>query len=233
MKGFRILFVGSLLAMAVTQPIEAQEISAGVRGGFNSSELANKIVDFGGRGGLSIGIFGNFSFASGFGLMPEIYFTQKGSDGTVPRIAIGEDSLVISSTDFKTRINYLEIQLPLVYGGTVGSARTHPRIYAGPAFAFELSCSTEQGVQGAQVEADCEEEIQTPDGPQLAFVETNKFDVGILFGAGLDIDTGAGMVTVDLRYNFGLANINSERGGEFSIENRSLQVLVGYGIRLK
>ncbi|MGD2217978.1 MAG: hypothetical protein PVJ64_14570, partial [Gemmatimonadales bacterium] len=57
------------------------------------------------------------------------------------------------------------------------------------------------------------------------FRETKTIDVGILFGGGLDIGIASGALTVDVRYNLGLVDVDES---DATLKNRAFQVLLGY-----
>jgi hypothetical protein len=52
-------------------------------------------------------------------------------------------------------------------------------------------------------------------------------DFGVIVGAGLDMDLGDWMLTLDVRYNFGLQNVN-ESGG-VDVKTGTITMLVGFG----
>jgi hypothetical protein len=60
---------------------------------------------------------------------------------------------------------------------------------------------------------------------EIGFPATNTVDVGLLFGAGIDVRLGPGKVSGDVRYDLGLTDI-AEAGS--TLKNRSIEFLLGY-----
>jgi hypothetical protein len=55
-----------------------------------------------------------------------------------------------------------------------------------------------------------------------------NLDWGIIFGGGLDIDTGSGMVVFDVRYMIGQLDVD-DIGQHLRARNRALTITAGYG----
>lgn len=110
-----------------------------------------------------------------------------------------------------------------------------PRLYGGATVGMEIGCEVEFEGPDVSETADCEETLDAAVAiVDPAFTETKSLDLGLVLGAGLDLGRGPGRLSIDLRYNLGLTNINdlTPQAGEseIQIKNRVLQVLVGYSI---
>ncbi len=57
--------------------------------------------------------------------------------------------------------------------------------------------------------------------------QLKSMDYGVVFGAGVDFDLGTGKVTIDARYNLGLASID-DSGADWDIKNSGMSAYVGY-----
>ena len=64
---------------------------------------------------------------------------------------------------------------------------------------------------------------------EFVFGATNSIDVGLLFGAGVDVRLGPGMLSGDLRYDLGLTDVTE---ADWTLKNRSIETLVGYAFIL-
>lgn len=62
--------------------------------------------------------------------------------------------------------------------------------------------------------------------PVTFFTATASIDLGLLFGAGIDVRLGPGMISGDVRYDLGLTDIIE--GGGSSVKNRAIEILLGY-----
>jgi hypothetical protein len=82
------------------------------------------------------------------------------------------------------RLDYVEV--PVLLKGRFGSGGVKPIAFVGPAVAFKVSGKAE--FQGE------EEDIE----------DVKSVDIGIVFGAGLDLAVGSGAFTIDARYTLGL-----------------------------
>lgn len=203
-----------LAALVLATPIHgrAQDLSAGLRFGLGVSDLRNDSAAFDTRSGFAFGLFADYGFAEWISVQPELQFVIKGAE----------------TADTDVDINYLELLLPVQLRIPLWET-VRPRLFAGLSVALELSCRTTYRPDGVVVQVGCAETL--PEGG-AAFVETRTFDFGAVVGGGLDISAGPGFVTADARYIAGFTNINSEGGGAAALQNRVLQFLLGYAVRL-
>lgn len=104
----------------------------------------------------------------------------------------------------KVNLNYSYIALPIV-----GKYYINDKFSAnfGPQVAFNI---------GAKAKADGESE---------SLDDVSGVDFGLLIGGGYNITE---KIFVDLRYNFGLSNINSEGGGDFKQSHSAFFLSAGY-----
>ena len=208
---FRVATALLLLAVAGPSPASAQ-VTGGVMGGVNLANIdfsaTNVSLNFDQRIGVIGGGFLRYDFRDNFGLQVEGLFSQKGTK-TNELNADGVGEL----DEFKALINYIEIPILAHVGVKTGTA-TIVRFFGGPAFAFKVS--DRQEVNGAEVPSEEELDIKSS-------------DVGITFGGGLDINR----FIVDLRYTFGLRDINGEVEGldNLKVKNRTFSVMFGYRFR--
>lgn len=206
-KLFSISTAASLLMMLTN--IGHAQLAVGVRGGLNISKLAGDVITES-KVGLIAGAFVGIGLSGNWGMQPELSYVQK---GTKREVQGGE----LTGT---TKLDYLELQVPINVDLPVKSERFNPRLQAGPTFAAALSCKVEETGPSDTESEDCMDDIES-------------YDIGIVLGFGLDIGSGPGAFIADIRYNIGLTNINDavdEEGNPepFALKNRSTQLLVGY-----
>jgi hypothetical protein len=106
----------------------------------------------------------------------------------------------------------VELLLPVGIDLAVESESVQPRLYAGPALGFALSCEVKSDT--GDPPSDCKDNIKSS-------------DFGLVFGVGVELGSGPGAFLADLRYDYGIADIN-DTGDDISNKNRSIQLLIGY-----
>lgn len=216
MKMFWMVGLVTLLSVAIASPGFGQDLSAGVKGGITFSDLGGDFEDIietstDLKTGFSVGGFFGADLHRLFRLQGEAQYVQKGTKADLEGVT------------GKFKLAYFEVLVPLTFLIPVEGARIVPRLYAGPAVAFELSCKVSGELGGVSVDTDCDDE--SVDAP------TKSVDFGAFAGAGVDIMAGPGAITLDVLYNLGLADINDFPGDPNSVKNRNIQIMAGYGFR--
>lgn len=181
------------------------QTAVGVRGGFSYSELAGEIKTDS-KTGFLVGAFAGIGIAANWRIQPEISYIQKGAKVEGSDVATGEPLTVT------TDIDYLELLLPVGIDLAVEGETVQPRLYVGPTFAFALSCEVDPDT--GDPPRDCKDDIKSS-------------DFGIVFGIGVELGSGPGAFLADLRYDYGIADIN-DTADNISNKNRSIQLLFGY-----
>ena len=222
MKRLITLTFVALLVTTTANRVSAQT-SVGLRAGLNIAHLGPDL-ETDSRTGLLFGVFVGRDFGERLGIQVELDYSQKGAVKEFLVLDVGGGEATVG--DQEIRLDYIELQVPIVYIIPMENKKVKPRIYAGPTLALELSCETEFEASGNSVTFGCEDEIDVGFGPEPAFTRTKTLDFGIVLGVGVELGEGAGAFTADIRYDTGLTNVN-----EFSpplIKNRALQLLIGY-----
>lgn len=119
----------------------------------------------------------------------------------------------------RLKIEYLEIPLLLRFSLSSGGVR--PSVFAGPSVGIELSCEYDAYPGGASGSVPCLD----------AGILTRPADVGVAFGADLDIPLGAGSLVIDGRGIVGLGTID-DSPDDLDYRNRLLSLTVGYRFHL-
>ncbi len=217
----RISLAAVLLALLAT-PGFSQNLSAGIQGGIDLSDLSiddpTEDVNLDPSLGFSGGAFLAIDLHEYFRLQFAGQYVQKGAEE--------EEAVDGVSATVEFNLAYLELMVPATLTIPIENSPVTPRLFAGPAVAIELSCKISGEALGVSLDVDCEQfDI---DGVAL---QTKSVDFGAIFGGGLDIAVGNGAITLDVLYNLGLIDINDTPdpvAQEVSIKNRNIQFLAGY-----
>jgi hypothetical protein len=208
-----MLFVFALVF--VTGSAFAQTgMRAGVKAGVDFANLGGDAeqlfeTSLSNKTGFAAGAFFGFDLHRMFRLQLEGQYVQKGAKTTEEGV------------DIKFKVDYIEFMVPLtLLIPTEGSVT--PRLYAGPAIGFEMSCKVSGEEGGATVDFDCSE----------LDVETKSTDFGVFFGGGVDFAVGPGALTLDVLYNLGLADLNDVSGVDETVKNQNIQIMAGYAFML-
>jgi hypothetical protein len=141
-------------------------------------------------------------------IQPEAYYLTQG--GTYL------DS--ISGTEFKyiDRWNYIHVPV-LAKLRFMPDKKLTPVLFAGPAVGILLSAHYKYFVDGVE---EFDKDIKA------AFKSTN---FSAVFGGGVEYKMDKIMLLLDIRYDLGLANIDSSNDPTDELKTRALMVMVGVG----
>jgi hypothetical protein len=213
MRNSATTMVALLLVAAATKPAQAQQISVGARAGYTSATIDWEGADALGTDWTSKFHFGglaNMQLHDYFAVQLEVWYSQKGSGLSDPE---GEGDV---------KVPYLEIPLLAKLTIPTGGIVT-PHVLAGPAVAFELSCTLSAFVSGIPVEDDC-------DAPDIG-IDRKKTDFSLVFGAGLEIQAGPGAIILDALYDLGLKNLaDAADAPDEDVKTRAWMISGGYSI---
>ena len=213
----------TLLAMACLAGLaptvaSGQEITLGIKGGLNVSNLSVDAPEdpdfaFDSQTDFLFGAFAQFGIGSKFAIQPEVFYSQNGAKTK------NDDPSI------KLNLNYIRVPVLLVARLSSRESPMYPILYAGPQVAFETRCQVTGEEDGVSVTFDC-------DSPELDdALQTKTTDFGLVFGGGLEILYSRLTVQLDARYNLGLTNLNdSEDADEVSVKSRGWSFMLGLGM---
>jgi len=158
------------------------------------------------RTGAGFGLFFRAMVAPSVSVQPEVMYMKKGFKGNDTEI------------EGKLGLSYIQVPVLLQYHLMPGESFS-PRIFAGPAIAFETGCKISGSDGSVDVEFDCEE----------VDIATKSADFSAVFGVGADIPMGGFTITGDARYDLGLSNID-DSGSDGSVKNRAWGFFLGAAI---
>ena len=206
-----LLALGITVASAAPAAAQMSDWPITLKAGINFSNLSvdddleELGIDPNGRSGLLAGVSFSKPIRDAFSVQVEALITQKGAK---------VDNFDFFGSELKARINYFEIPILGRYTYHLND-RSDVHLLAGPSLSFKISDTQELD----------DEELDDDEGA----VDVASFDFGFVIGAALELRQ---KWTVDLRYTFGLSNVN---GGSFDfpsdiveVKNRALSISVGY-----
>lgn len=206
----RVAAVVTLVLLAGPSAGSAQEgpVSLGVVAGVDVADQAGDDAfsphdRFGFIGGASA----TFRFAPRWSVQLDALFVQKG----------GKENSDNDPEDIPDEFSVEYVAFPILLKFSLGSGGTHPALFVGPSFAFEVDCTYDSFPDGTSTPVDCSD----------AGLQTRSPDVGIAFGADVEIPLGSGHLVIDGRGVVGLGSfVDSEDAGD--VRNRILALMVGY-----
>ena len=200
-------------------PPSAQSFDFGFKGGVNFASQTNPQVipaDYRMRMDFVAGGYMGFRLFGRFALQPEVLFSREGVNSS--------DSYYSEVVKNQWKVSYLKVPILLRYRltqkGKIASA-----ILFGPYLSYRLKASRTQTGFG-YTEVDETTERVWPG------------DYGLILGGGVETKMGRGRLTLDIRFNFGLANTLFKGGyndwvsppaDPSASRNRVLSVMLGYG----
>lgn len=153
------------------------------------------------RSGWMLGGFATFDVAGPFALQPELNYIQKGAQDET------------ASPTVTTKLNY--IQLPILAKvQTPSPGLVSPNVFLGPSAALNIKAEEEAGSSTNDISDDI-----------------RSFDLGAVFGVGVDANVGTGTLLVDARYGLGLIDITDDDDvgtTDPSLRNQGFMLTVGY-----
>jgi hypothetical protein len=172
------------------------QFNFGIKAGLNYNTIKAQNNEFEESGVLGYQAGAWARIGKGIYLQPEVYLGSKGSQFT---ITTGSGATAIRQEVEK---KFTTVDVPLLIGKKFGKESTNFRIMAGPALQFNLSDD-----DGAFAQA------TNPN-----FYKYEDFVVNGQVGAGLDL----GSLSVDLRYETSLQDINQNKGQSQSLLHLSV-----------
>lgn len=200
-KYYKIIIVFAIFAVSIPAVAQVGELrnnfSIGVNAGvnFNTISFTPKIKQktmMGYAGGITARYISEKYFAMICGVQAELNYTQRG----------WEEYIEDSTDKYSRTMNYLEVPFlaHLAFGRNRG---VQFFLNLGPQVAFLISESESYGSPWSNPENPTQERPIA----QYEKMADNKFDYGIVGGAGLELRTKAGNFLVEGRYYFALSDI--------------------------
>lgn len=205
--GVFILFVYDGKAQRKLQP------TIGVKAGVNMASLngddakmtmgGNNVVDASSKLAAAFGGFVTYKFSEQFAVQPEVLLSMKGT--------------VFDADEYVQTWSLWYLEVPVLFKSVFQMKRDiEGGVYAGPAVAYNLKATwTKEINDNTEV-----------DGEELK--QINSLDFGACVGADFNMRALGGKLYLDLRYTYGLVNIQEN----VSVSNGVLSAMVGYAFPL-
>ncbi len=218
-----LLFVGIAIPISAQLGEQRNNLAIGVNAGvnYNSVSFTPSIKQNGYMaytGGLTARYISEKYFAMICGIQAELNYSQRG----------WEEKITDNTNTYSRSMNYIEIPFlaHLAFGKNRGGQFF---INMGPQVNFLLNESEHRSTDW--------DTSTRPNGviAQYGKMADNKFDYGILGGAGIEIRTGAGNFLLEGRYYFGLADFykNSATDDFQKSSNNTVSVKLSYLFDIK
>ncbi|MGD2121754.1 MAG: outer membrane beta-barrel protein [Gemmatimonadota bacterium] len=220
MNRTRLLLVVAAVALAViTAPLGGQASGrmAGFKVGSITTGVHSEVAVFlntDWRSGLTAGAFVSIDPGPTFNIRADLLYAQRGFGF---RMYEENTGLIPGEAEVRSMALQVDFGLRLPWPSRSAVAR----VFAGPAFGYELSCKVEGSMVGVRFREDC-------DQPVLG-LRTQTVDVGFSVGGGMDFHFLPFTLVVDGRYTHGIRNLNRGSGGSEGLESRAFAFTVGLG----
>ncbi len=183
--------------------------------------------------GLNLGVATSFGITENFAIAPELIFTQKGSrlEGEFTDSFSGDFGQIETTITFDERqkLNYLEMPVlaRVTFGNTVKGY-----VNAGPSVGYWLggSLKSEEGDESETYKIKFVDEGDDVADDEISVDKerANRLEVGAAIGGGVMVNTGAGDLLFDVRYQRGLNNIFDYEDDDLTAKNHGFAVSVIY-----
>jgi len=187
-------------------PLRPVACHYGFKGGMSISNLRTdppELAESGSLRSYALGFWWGMPLMHHLMFQTEALFSMKG------------DSESASGYTASTRLGYIELPL-LAKFAVLPDAPIQPSLFAGPSLGFNVSAHSGLEGEGGEVDMDVKDQVGT-------------FDLGFVFGGGLDFAKGGRTFGVDVRYCKGMSDLAD--GGNGSAHNQAILVMGSIGLR--
>lgn len=228
----KILSVAFLVLISFT--LVSAQVSLGLKAGLNlakdhsDNESINEFTEY--MPGVYITLPVELQLSDYFAIQAEPGFMQKGMK-IVAESTYEYEPGVFATMDMDTRMTYNFLSLPILAKGKFGPEAIKVFVVAGPEVAYALNgkAKMEMTVTNGTTET-----IKETEDIDFKEDEIDRFDYGLILGAGVEAQIGPGWITLDGRYNLGLNNYIQYEGEEaYKAYHRGIGILVGYKVPIK
>lgn len=228
MRGVKIIFL--LSCLFVSSVVSAQrayepQFSIGGKSGVTLSKMAfTPGVQQTMNPGATFGVVARYTEERFFGLVGELKIEQRGWKQT------------FDETDFSYSRTLTYLQLPLLTHIYFGSERVKGFFNLGPSVGYMIASKASANFDYQHPETVEGLPIENRHTNQMSLPVKNRFDYGILGGAGVEFTVKKKhSVMLEARYYYGLGNIfSAKKRDEFSASRgNSIEITLGYMFRIK
>lgn len=191
------LLICLCLAISIQSFAQLPSFDLGLKAGVNLASLKADWADTENRLGYQAGAWARFG-GVGFYVQPEIYLGSKGGKfGTIEQNG--------TSVNGEGKVNFTTLDIPVLLGNKIGLDKLNVRFMAGPVVSFLLKNDLDENYNMG-----------------TNFNDYKNQTIGAQLGAGVDV----GNITLDLRYEKGLSNI--DKSGKYDQKQNLWHLSLGY-----
>lgn len=233
-----VSFIAAFLLITTTT-IVAQSLQLGFKGGVNLSNYNNDFlyngsdgVDHDSRANLMLGIFADIPVTTNFSVQPEINYIEKGA--TLRQ----ENDVYITRND----VTWQYLELPVLAKYRVNLPKGNFYMMTGPSVGYAVGGTQEVenwpgvdlgiGSEGGEMRITDDLDYEFRSEFDSRGMKDNRFDFGLLVGAGFEFNVGPGNFLLESRFGWDLTgNLEFEGPTPSGFENnthRDWVVNIGY-----
>jgi len=216
-----------MFLMPVSARAQDPQVSLGVLAGGTVADQAGEDAftphdRFGFIGGVSLAL----RLSGRWSVQLDGLYVQKG----------GRENNDNDPGDLDDELSLVYLEFPVLVKFALSAGATRPELFVGPSFAYELSCRYDSFPDGSSDPVSCAYD-SFPDGSSdpvscaEAGIQTRTLDVGVAFGADVEIPLGSGYLVVDGRGIVALGSFD-DSDDDLDYRNRILSLMVGYRFTL-
>lgn len=175
----------------------------GMKGGVNISNLRGEDAEASNAESITGYLFGahiNFSIAEYVSIQPEMYLAKKGAKG---------DTLFWEG---RVELYYIDVPVLIRYD-FLRKEKIASSLFTGPYISYELDANAITELGGREINVDIDELVKS-------------YDFGFVIGIEVGMPTDWGQVILDVRYAFGMTNLDDTRD-DSDIKNSVISIIFG------
>jgi len=198
----------------------AQEVSYGVKGGLNLSNLTGDVDDSKPLFGAHVGAFVEIKITDKFSVQPELLFSMQGAKQEYTYFESFEGFELTETEKTTIKLGYLNLPIMAKFYATEKFS-----LEAGPQLGFLMSAKVDYEFTYRETFGGITE-VETESGSEDIKDDVKSIDFGFGFGAAYKFTEN---LFIGARYTLGLSSIAKDFEGESAdIKNNVLQVSLGY-----
>ena len=208
-----------LIASIIISLSTFAQLSVGLKGGLNLSNIAlqnetSTSSESITKAGSATGLLVNYGFNDRFSAQVELLYAQKGANYNY--------SFLATTYDRKVKLNYFEIPILIRYSyGDENKIQLFAN--AGPYIAFRLKAVSELTTTTTILGT------TSVRNSSIDFTDqVHNTDIGLTGGIGVNYALELGKLFAEIRYGYGLTNVNKSVTNNVTEHNSNLQFSVGF-----
>jgi opacity protein-like surface antigen len=213
-------FLLPLIAIFAFGISNAQEVTYGVKGGLNLSNLTGDIDDSESLIGAHVGAFAEIKITDKFSVQPELLFSMQGAKQEYTYFESFEGFEITETEKTTIKLGYLNLPIMAKFYATEKFS-----LEAGPQLGFLMSAKVDYEFTYRETSGGITE-VETESDSEDIKDDVKSIDFGFGLGAAYKFKEN---LFIGARYTIGLSSIAKDFEGESAdIKNNVLQISIGY-----